>query len=94
MDIRHHSSRNGPYPPIFAFTNNSDTRMALNLRWVVIPLLVDLSYDMESNISRTMDLMKIKRMVKPRDAVLVVSDLTPSIPNPTAFQAIRIKKFD
>ncbi|GLT58576.1 hypothetical protein SLA2020_314560 [Shorea laevis] len=87
-------SRNSPYPPIFAFTNNSDTRMALNLQWGVIPSLVDLSYDKEGNISRTMDLMKIKGMVKPQDAVLVVSDLTPTIPNPTAFQAIQVRKFD
>ncbi|GLU03386.1 hypothetical protein SLE2022_205880 [Rubroshorea leprosula] len=87
-------SRNSPYPSIFAFTNNSDTRMALNLQWGVIPSLVDLSYDMEGSISRTMDLMKMKGMVKPQDAVLVVSDLTPSIPNATAFQAIQVKKFD
>ncbi|GKV26528.1 hypothetical protein SLEP1_g35815 [Rubroshorea leprosula] len=43
---------------------------------------------MEGNISRTMDLMKTKEMVKPRDVVLVVSDSTPTILNPTAFQAI------
>ncbi|GKV26539.1 hypothetical protein SLEP1_g35823 [Rubroshorea leprosula] len=54
----------------------------------VIPLLVDLSDDMEGNISRTMDLTKTKEMVKPRDIVLVVSDSTPTILNPTAFQAI------
>ncbi|GLU03392.1 hypothetical protein SLE2022_205940 [Rubroshorea leprosula] len=87
-------SRNRPYPPIFAVTNDRDTRMALNLQWGVIPLLVDLSDDMEGNISRTMDLMKTKEMVKPRDVVLVVSDLTPTIPNSSAFQAIQVKKVD
>ncbi|GLU03388.1 hypothetical protein SLE2022_205900 [Rubroshorea leprosula] len=58
-------SRNSPYPPIFAFTNNNDTQIALNLQWGVFRLLVDLSYDMEGNVTRTMDLMKIKGMVKP-----------------------------
>ncbi|GLT58573.1 hypothetical protein SLA2020_314540 [Shorea laevis] len=87
-------SRNRPCPPIFAFTNDSDTRMALNLQWGVIPLLVDLSDDMEGNISRTMDLMKTKGMVKPRDVVLLVSDLIPTIPNSSAFQAIQVKKVD
>ncbi|GLT68542.1 hypothetical protein SLA2020_407620 [Shorea laevis] len=53
-------SRNSPYPPIFVFTSNSDTQMALNLQWGFFRLLVDLSYDMEGNITRTMDLMKIK----------------------------------
>ncbi|GKV26547.1 hypothetical protein SLEP1_g35831 [Rubroshorea leprosula] len=87
-------SRNRPCPPIFAFTNDSDTRMALNLQWGVIPLLVDLSDDMEGNISRTMGLMKTKGMVEPRDVVLVVSDLTPTIPNSSAFQAIQVKEVD
>ncbi|GLT98091.1 hypothetical protein SLE2022_156130 [Rubroshorea leprosula] len=87
-------SRNRPCPPIFAFTNDSDTRMALNLQWGVIPLLVDLSDDMEGNISRTMGLMKTKGMVEPQDVVLVVSDLTPTIPNSSAFQAIQVKKVD
>ncbi|GLU03407.1 hypothetical protein SLE2022_206090 [Rubroshorea leprosula] len=33
-------------------------------------------------------------MVKRRDVVLVVSDLTPTIPNSSAFQAIQVKKVD
>ncbi|KAH7575440.1 hypothetical protein JRO89_XS02G0112500 [Xanthoceras sorbifolium] len=71
-------SRNRPYPPIFAFTNDDSTRMALNLQWGVIPLLVGLSDDMEANVSKTIDLTKTKGMVKPGDSVLVVSDLTPA----------------
>lgn len=84
-------SRNRPYPPIFAFTNDECTRMALNLQWGVIPLLVDLSNDMEANNSRTMDIVKRKGIVKPGDAVLVVSDLTPTFPSSTASQAIQVK---
>ncbi|GLT68545.1 hypothetical protein SLA2020_407650 [Shorea laevis] len=57
-------SRNRPCPPIFAFTNDSDTRMALNLQWGVIPLLVNLSDDMEGNISKNHGSMKTKGMVK------------------------------
>ncbi|OMO63408.1 Pyruvate kinase [Corchorus olitorius] len=84
-------SRNRPYPPIFAFTSDNGTRMALNLQWGVIPLLVDLSDDMEANISRTIDIIRIKGMLKAGDAVLVVSDLTPAHLNSTAYQSIQVK---
>ncbi|KAL5787997.1 hypothetical protein ACOSP7_004946 [Xanthoceras sorbifolium] len=84
-------SRNRPYPPIFAFTNDDSTRMALNLQWGVIPLLVGLSDDMEANVSKTIDLTKTKGMVKPGDSVLVVSDLTPAHVTSTAFQSIQVK---
>ncbi|KAI9182499.1 hypothetical protein LWI28_025944 [Acer negundo] len=84
-------SRIRPYPPIFAFTNDDSTRMALNLQWGVIPLLVDLSDDMEANISKTIDLIKTKGMVKQGDSVLVVSDLTPAHVTSTAFQSIQVK---
>lgn len=84
-------SRNRPNPPIFAFTNNDDTRMALNLQWGVIPLLVDLSDDMEANISKTIDLIKSRGMLKQGDAVLVVSDAVPTRATPMAFQSIQVK---
>ncbi|KAK2649157.1 hypothetical protein Ddye_016646 [Dipteronia dyeriana] len=84
-------SRIRPYPPIFAFTNDDSTRMALNLQWGVIPLLVDLSDDMEANISKTIDLIKTKGMVTEGDSVLVVSDLTPAHFTSTAFQSIQVK---
>ena len=84
-------SRNRPYPPVFAFTNDDSTRMAMNLQWGVMPLLVDLSDDMEANISKTIDLMKTKGMVKEGDAVLVVSDVIPSCGNPNVFQSIQVK---
>lgn len=84
-------SRNRPYPPIFAFTNDESTRMAMNLQWGIIPLLVDLSDDMEANISKTIDLMKTKGMMKQGDSVLLVSDLTPAHVTSTAFQSILVK---
>ncbi|KAJ9175074.1 hypothetical protein P3X46_013656 [Hevea brasiliensis] len=84
-------SRNRPYSPIFAFTSDSATQMALNLRWGVTPLLVDLSDDMEDNISKTIDLMRTKGVIKAGDAVLVVSDLTPARASSTASQSIQVK---
>lgn len=84
-------SRNRPNPPIFAFTNNESTRMALTLQWGVMPVLVDLSDDIEVNISKTIDLMKTKGMVEEGDAVLVVSDVIPSCETPTVFQSIQVK---
>lgn len=84
-------SRNRPNPPIFAFTDDNDARMALTLQWGVIPILTDLSDDMESNISKTIDLIKSKGMMKEGDAVLIVSDLTPACATRTAFQSIQVK---
>ncbi|KAE8663764.1 hypothetical protein F3Y22_tig00112910pilonHSYRG00040 [Hibiscus syriacus] len=85
-------SRNRPYPPIFAFTSDNGTRMALNLQWGVIPLLVDLlDDDMEGNISMTMELIRRKGMLKPEYVVMVVSDLAPNHINCSAFQSIQVK---
>lgn len=84
-------SCNRPHPPIFAFTNDDSTRMALNLQWGVIPLLVDLSDDMEANVSKTIDLIKSRGMVVQGDSFLVVSDLTPAYVTSTAFQSIQVK---
>ncbi|GMI78716.1 PLASTIDIAL PYRUVATE KINASE 1 [Hibiscus trionum] len=85
-------SRNRPYPPIFAFTGDNGTRMALNLQWGVIPVLVDLSdEEMEANITMTMELIRRKGMLKPGDVVMVVSDLAPTHINYSAFQSIQVK---
>ncbi|KAG8368516.1 hypothetical protein BUALT_Bualt15G0053800 [Buddleja alternifolia] len=84
-------SRNRPNPPIFAFTDDNSTRMALNLQWGVTPLLVDLSDDMEANISKSIDLIKNKGLIKEGDSVLVVSDIIPTSTTRTAFQSIQVK---
>lgn len=84
-------SRNRPNPPIFAFTNDSSTRMALNLQWGVTPLLVDLSDDMEANISKSIDLIKTKGVMKKGDTVLIVSDIIPTSTTQTVFQSIQVK---
>ncbi|XP_050209008.1 pyruvate kinase isozyme A, chloroplastic-like [Mercurialis annua] len=87
-------SRNRPNSPIFAFTDDNSVRMALNLQWGIIPILVDLSDDMEANISRTIDLVKIKGMMKEGNTVLIVSDITPSSATRTTFQTIQVKTID
>ncbi|XP_015901139.3 pyruvate kinase isozyme A, chloroplastic [Ziziphus jujuba] len=84
-------SRNRPNPPIFAFTNDESTRMALNLQWGVTPLLVDLSDDIEANISTTIDVIKSKGLMKEGDSVLVVSDVIPTRATSMAFQSIQVK---
>ncbi|XP_031113315.1 pyruvate kinase isozyme A, chloroplastic-like [Ipomoea triloba] len=84
-------SRNRPNPPIFGFTNESSTRMALNLQWGIIPVLVDLSDDMEANIEKTIDLIKAKGLIKRDDAVLVVSDIIPTSTPQIVFQSIQVK---
>lgn len=84
-------SRNRPDPPIFAFTDDENTRMALNLQWGVVPLLVDLSDEAESNISKSVDLMKSKGLINKGDVVLVVSDVAPTRTTPMAHQSIQVK---
>lgn len=83
-------SRNRPNPPIFAFTNDSSTRMALNLQWGVTSLLTDLSDDMEGNVKKTVELIKGKGMIKKDDAILVVSDIIPISTAQTIFQSIQV----
>ncbi|KAL7119167.1 hypothetical protein ACP275_02G047200 [Erythranthe tilingii] len=84
-------SRNRPNPPIFAFTNDSSTRMALNLQWGVTPLLVELSDDMESNIEKSIHLIKNKGLIKNGDTVLIVSDIIPTSTAQTLFQSVQVK---
>ncbi|KAJ4963248.1 hypothetical protein NE237_023187 [Protea cynaroides] len=81
-------SRNRPNSPIFAFTNKSSTRKALNLHWGVIPFHVELSDNMEENITDTFEFMKTRQMVKEGDVVLIVSDVNPTCSTPTVFQSI------
>ncbi|XP_024974967.1 pyruvate kinase isozyme A, chloroplastic-like, partial [Cynara cardunculus var. scolymus] len=83
-------SRNRPNPPIFAFTNENSTRMALNLQWGVVPIAFDLSDDMGANISRTTDLMKAKGMVNVGDAILVVSDVILACVTPAVYQSLKV----
>ncbi|GMN52413.1 hypothetical protein TIFTF001_021566 [Ficus carica] len=85
-------SRNRPNPPVFAFTDDDSTRMAMNLQWGVTPLLVDLSDDIEANIKVTISLIKSKGLLEEGDSVLVVSDVTPTVSTPLSFQSIQVKK--
>ncbi|PWA50301.1 pyruvate kinase [Artemisia annua] len=81
-------SRNRPNAPIFAFTNENSTRMALNLQWGVVPIAFDLSDDMDANISKTTDLMKARGVMNKGDAILVVSV---GIPTPSVHQSLQVK---
>ncbi|GER49131.1 pyruvate kinase [Striga asiatica] len=85
-------SRNRPNPPVFAFTSDGSTRMALNLLWGVTPLLLaDLSDDMEANIAKSIDLVKTRGLLKKGDMVLIVSDIIPTSTSQTVFQSIQVK---
>ncbi|XP_077233983.1 pyruvate kinase isozyme A, chloroplastic-like [Tasmannia lanceolata] len=84
-------SRNRPNPPIFAFTSKSSTRKGLNLQWGVIPLGLELSDDMENNIGKSFDLIKMRGILKAGDVVLVVSDVAPTDATPAVFQSIQVR---
>ena len=84
-------SRNRPGPPIFALTDDDSTRMALNLQWGVFPLRIDLSEDIEANISRGIEVVKSKGLVKQGDSVLVVSEISPARAASMASQSIQLK---
>lgn len=84
-------SRNRPNPPIFAFTDDNSTRMALNLQWGVNPVLMNLSDDVDANVNKSIDLMKTEGLIKEGDSVLVVTDIIPSLAIQTRFQSIQVK---
>ncbi|XP_006651676.2 pyruvate kinase isozyme A, chloroplastic-like [Oryza brachyantha] len=89
-------SRNRPNPPIFAFTDNANSRKSMNLYWGVIPLQLPLSDSMEDNFKRTIKLMKSKGSVKSGDTVLVVadSDLNRPCAATSVFQSIQVRIVD
>lgn len=84
-------SRNRPNPPIFAFTQKDSTRKCLNLRWGVIPISIELSSDMEDNISNSFEIMKAKGLFKDGDLVLVVSDIATTNALPSICQSIKVR---
>ncbi|KAJ0821464.1 putative pyruvate kinase [Helianthus annuus] len=83
-------SRNRPNTPIFAFTNKSNTRMALTLEWGIVPIAFDLSDDMDANVSKTTSLMKAKGMMRQGDVILVVSDVIPKSVTPSIYQSFQV----
>ncbi|KAF8684438.1 hypothetical protein HU200_044332 [Digitaria exilis] len=86
-------SRNRPNPPIFAFTDDANSRKSMNLFWGVIPLHLPLSDSMEDNFKKTISLMKSKGSVKPRDTILLVSDSDLNRPcaATSVFQSIQVR---
>ncbi|XP_071691675.1 pyruvate kinase isozyme A, chloroplastic-like [Rutidosis leptorrhynchoides] len=80
-------SRNRPNSPIFAFTNDNNTRMAMILQWGVVPIAFDLSDDVDANISKSTVLIKAKGMLEKGDVILIVSD---GISTPSVYQSLQI----
>lgn len=72
-------SRNRPSCPVFAFTSSQSVRRQLNLQWGLIPFCLDFSDDMESNLNRTISLLKARDMIKSGELIVVVSDTLRSI---------------
>ena len=57
--------------------DKQDVRQRLNLRWGVIPFLMDFDPNPEANTYKTFNLLKTRTMISPGDLVIVVSDLKP-----------------
>ncbi|XP_021764327.1 pyruvate kinase isozyme A, chloroplastic-like [Chenopodium quinoa] len=72
-------SRWRPDCPIFAFTPTASVRKRLNLQWGLIPFRLNFSEDMDTNLSKTLSLLKIRGMIKPGDRIVAVSDMLQSI---------------
>ncbi|MQL90062.1 hypothetical protein Taro_022650 [Colocasia esculenta] len=72
-------SRCRPDCPIFAFTTSTSVRRRLNLQWGLIPFRLSFSDDMESNLNRTISLLKARGMIQSGDLVIAVSDMLQSI---------------
>ncbi|KAM3310345.1 hypothetical protein ACQJBY_031189 [Aegilops geniculata] len=90
-------SRNRPNPPIFAFTDDANTRKSMNLYWGVIPLQLPLSNSMDDNFKQTIKLLKSKGSVKPGDSVLVVADSDlnqPCAGTSSVYQSIQVRLVD
>ncbi|GJP64649.1 hypothetical protein CLOP_g21624 [Closterium sp. NIES-67] len=68
-------SRCRPDCPIFAFTSSQGVRQQLNLSWGLIPFRLDFSDDMESNILRTFNLLKVGVVSQSGDLVITVTDI-------------------
>ncbi|KAL8242462.1 hypothetical protein R6Q59_012764 [Mikania micrantha] len=83
-------SRNRSNSLILAFTNETSTRMALNLQWGVVPIAFDLTDDMDTNIAKTTHLMKERGMMKQGDVILVVSDVIPLSVTPSIYQSLQV----
>ncbi|WOK99576.1 pyruvate kinase isozyme A, chloroplastic-like [Canna indica] len=86
-------SRNRPNSPILALTDNAGTRNGMTLHWGVIPINLQLSDDMESNITETTQLLKASGCLKSGDLIMAVSDsdVSGSSGALSAFQSIQIR---
>lgn len=69
-------SRMRPNAPIFAFCNTQEVRQQLSMRWGITPFKLDFSNDPETNIARTIMLLRSRDLVSPGDLIVIVSDIT------------------
>jgi pyruvate kinase len=69
-------SRMRPNAPIFAFCNTQEVRQQLSMRWGITPFKLDFSNDPETNITRTIMLLRSRDLVSPGDLIVIVSDIT------------------
>ena len=68
-------SRCRPDAPIFAIVPDQGVRQKLNMRWGVIPFLLEFSPDPEANVQRTFSLLKRRELLSAGDLVVVITDL-------------------
>ncbi|HIJ80027.1 MAG: pyruvate kinase [Desulfobulbaceae bacterium] len=68
-------SRCRPSSPIYAFTNTTNVRRRLGIFWGLHPFLIKLSNDPEVSITRALDKLLHRQLLKPGNRVIVVSDI-------------------
>jgi len=68
-------SRCRPSAPIYAFTNTTHVRRRLGIFWGVHPFLVKLSKDPEVSITRALDKLLRRQLLRAGNRVIVVSDI-------------------
>lgn len=70
--------------------DQQDVRQRLNLRWGVMPFLMEFDPNPEANTYKTFNLLKTRQMISPGDLVIVVSDLKPD--DGTVVRGIQLRR--
>ncbi|KAL2650740.1 hypothetical protein R1flu_018868 [Riccia fluitans] len=85
-------SRNRPDCPIFAFTEAPDVRLRLNMLWGLIPVRMDFSEDVGSNLRRTFSVLKARGLMKAGDLVIAVSENIVPCDQAAMLQSIQVRR--
>lgn len=64
-----------PNPPVFAFTNMSNIRRRLNIYWGITALRIEFSSDPEKTIQKSLEVLKVRKLLGKDDRVIIVSDI-------------------